>query len=232
VLVEVPSPFGDKERATAPENIADFLNKVAEHEPDIVLLDYGYSIPLPLQDSPAHERPLLRRRFHNAILIAAGGNEGASKRREEATAPGVYPEILAIGSIDSHGQLQPYAEWIPELSKPDLFMIDQLAGTPLESALKRDVIWLDTSLGPSTSGSSFAALHAVGAAILVWSIIPDLTGDELRELLYSASQPVETCSKRGPRMLTVQADLNAMDYWARKIPTRILDLQGGSPVPS
>lgn len=205
VLVEVPSPFRDKKTATD-SDIFDFLAKVAEHEPDIVLLDYGVTVRLPLQD-PRDDRLVFRKDFHQALLIAAGGNKGASSQRGEATAPGVYPEVLAVGPIDSSLQLQPYAEWIPEIGKPDIFMLDQLVGTALESALTRDALHRidDSPLGPGTHGSSFAALHAVGAAILVWSMLPDLTPDKLRELLCLASRPVEMRSKRRPLALTVKA---------------------------
>jgi len=205
VLVDIPSPFRDKERATEAD-IIDFLRKVSDHQPDIVLLDYGYPVRLPLTDSNAHERPLLERLRRQVLLIAAGGNKVATTAMEEVTAPGIYPEVLAVGSMDGSGQLQPYTEWIPELRKPDVLMLDQLVGTALEGALARDALsGLDDPLGPSTHGSSFAALHAVGAAILVWSTHPDLTPDELRDLLRHASRPVETDSEPRPRALTVQA---------------------------
>jgi hypothetical protein len=204
VLVEVPSPFGDKGSATE-SDIIDFLREVYNQKPDIVLLDYAYPVRLPLPDSNAHERPLLGRLRHQTLLIAAGGNIVSTGRKEEASAPMIYPEVLAVGSSDSRGHLQPYAEWIPALSKPDVFMPDQLVGTALEGALTKDALHLADAMGPGTHGSSFAAIHAVGAAILVWSTLPDLTPDELRKLLCRASQPVEIRSKRQPLALTVQA---------------------------
>ena len=38
------------------------------------------------------------------------------------TAPGVYPEVLAVGPLNGEGALQPYAEWTPKIRKPDFFM--------------------------------------------------------------------------------------------------------------
>jgi hypothetical protein len=206
VLIDVPSPFRGKE-TVAEADIIRFLGEVSDYQPDIVVLDYGYSIRLPLPDSNAHERPLLGRLHHQVLLIAAGGNESAKRGTKEATAPGVYPEVLAVGSIDSVGQLQPYAEWIPALRKPDIFMRDQLGGTALEGALNKDALHGidDSPLGPGTHGSSFAAIHAVAAAILVWSTLPNLTPDGVRDLLCRASWPVDARSKRSPRALTVQA---------------------------
>jgi hypothetical protein len=85
-------------------------------------------------------------------------------------------------------------------------MPDQLVGTALEGALTRDAFQgRDGPLGPGTRGSSFAALHAVGAAILVWSTVPRLTPAKLRDLLRRASRPVDMTSGRRPLMLTVEA---------------------------
>jgi CHAT domain/Subtilase family len=206
VLLDVPSPFQDTETVDEAA-IIRFLQAVSDRQPDIVLLDYGYAVRLPLPDSNAHERPLLRRLRQQVLLIAAGGNERAKRVMKEVTAPGAYPEVLTVGSIGGDGQLQPYTEWIPELMKPDLFMPDQLLGTALESALTTEALHgLDQSpLGPGTHGSSFAAIYAVGAAILVWSTLPNLTPDELRHVLRRASRPVETRAETRPLALTVQA---------------------------
>ena len=206
VLLDVPSPFQDAE-AVDEAAIIRFLQAVSDRQPDIVLLDYGYVVRLPLPDSNAHERPLLGRLRQQVLLIAAGGNERAKKVTKEGSAPGVYPEVLTVGSIGGDGQLQPYTEWIPALMKPDIFMPDQLLGTALESALTTESLHgLDQSpLGPGTHGSSFAAIHAVGAAILVWLTLPNLTPDELRHVLRRASLPVATRSAPRPLALTVQA---------------------------
>jgi hypothetical protein len=170
------------------------------------LLDYGYEVDLPLQESPARERPLLAELLRQALLIAAGGNTGARDRTgaPTATAPGVYPEVLAVGSVDSDGKLPAYAEWTPSLSKPDIFMLDQLAGTALESALKEESFTdVDGSGVPRTAGSSFAALHAMATAILIWSMRPELTPEQLRDLLRRASRPMDGAFPKQPLVLTV-----------------------------
>jgi hypothetical protein len=190
VLVDVPSPTRDGMLSTL--QIRSFLHEVSDRQADIVLLDYRYLVDLPLSSGP--ETDLLGRLHHRMLFIAASGNLNRMDDPKKVSAPGVYSEVLAVGSLDNNGCLQAYAEWIPELRKPDIFMVDQLIGTDLERTLGRGGL-----------GSSFAALHAVGAAILVWSTLPDLTPDELRELLCRASRPVEMDSEPRPLMLTVQA---------------------------
>jgi hypothetical protein len=142
-----------------------------------------------------------------AFLIAAGGNKYPGDTGPAmVTAPGVYPEVFAVGSTDSDGKLPPYAEWTPELSKPDIFMVDQLAGTALEGALKKDSFSpAEDWHGRRTMGSSFAAIHAMATAVLVWSMLPDFTPKKLRELLHRASRPIKTSSPgRQPFALTVR----------------------------
>jgi hypothetical protein len=209
VLVNVPSPF--KDGATAEEfEVGRFLEEVIEHEPDIILLDYGQKIELPLQDSPNRDRRMidnLSKLLPETLLIGAGGNKNPEDMgRAIVTAPGVYPQVLAIGSIDGDGRLPWYAEWTPELSKPDLFMVDQLAGTALDGALKENSFSpADDSHGRRTMGSSFAAIHAMAAAVLVWSMLPDFTPKKLRELLHHASRPIKKSEGPQPRALTVGA---------------------------
>ena len=74
----------------------------------------------------------------------------------------------------------------PKLGKPELFMLDDLASTPLSLAIKAEV-FKERRL----RGSSFSALHAVAAAALVWSILPELSPRGIRALLLEALQAVE-----------------------------------------
>lgn len=200
VMVEVPSPFRDRPGASERE-ILDFLQKAAAHSPDIVLLDYGWTVQPPYEGTDTPERRALKELSRRALLVAAGGNTDLNSRKGDATAPAIYSEVLAVGPVDGNGRLQVYAEWTPELAKPDIFMRDELIGTALEGALAN---YRAQSL-QQFRGSSFAALHAVGAAILAWSTLPDLSPNELRNLLRRASRPVEMHSNRQALALTVQA---------------------------
>ena len=144
VLMDVETPF--KDGASASEQaVLDWLGTVTKRNPDIILLDYGYEVSLPIPGPETHERPVLQSLKHQFLLIAAGGNlslnsEGRPADEDrDVSAPGVYPEVLAVGPLNGDGALQSYAEWTPEIRKPDLFMKDQLLGTPLQEALKGDV---------------------------------------------------------------------------------------------
>jgi len=206
VLIDEPSPFGEEGQAN-PDAILGWIARVSSHMPDVVLLDYGAlrRLPVPAPDEP--ERRLLRSLRHRALLIAAGGNRLNSEEREEVTMPAAYEEVLAIGPLDRTGRPQPYAEWTPRIRKPDLFMSDELLGTPLEEALKPEVQRLESPWGPGPRGSSFAALHAVAAAILVWATLPDLSPRGVRRLLGSAAEPITAHREPRPRRLDLAAAL-------------------------
>jgi len=81
-------------------------------------------------------------------------------------------------------------------------MPDELVGTPLGDALKK--IEQRQEL---LRGSSFAALHAVAAAILVWSTLPQLSPRGLARLLQEAAEPMAGHGDPAPRRLTVDRAL-------------------------
>ena len=103
-------------------------------------------------------------------------------------------------------------------------MADQLMGTALEGALSQEA-WSvgrsDEEARQGTRGSSFSALHAAAAAILVWSLLPDLSPRSVRRLLRAASTPIEP-HKRGtrPRALTIG---DAVTRARRQLVRRTLD---------
>lgn len=203
VLVDVPSVFQDG--SATEKDILGWLDLVADREPDIILLDYGYSVSLPLPNLDTRERPILRSLHNEFLLIAAGGNLPIGKETapEYVTAPGIYEEVLAVGPLAGDGTLQSYAAWNPEIRKPDLFMTDQLLGTSLEDALVSEALQSDESGWAGTHGSSFAALHAVAAAVLVWSTDPDLSAADIKSLLRTAARPIENFLEPMPLRLDV-----------------------------
>ena len=201
VLLDEPSPFND-DGSASDEAIHKWLQTVAKHEADIVLLDYGRSVPLPIKDLDGPDRRALKVLPADCLMIAAGGNRSAGD--ETVTIPAAYPEVLAVGSLNGQGALQSYAEWTPQIGKPDLFMKDQLLGTPLQEALTANAIQPpDSPYGHGTHGASFAAMHAVAAAVLAWSTVPDLTPARLKQLLRDAAQPIPHASQPYPMKLEI-----------------------------
>ncbi len=182
-LIDEPSPFTETISLTE-QVILEWLQRALARQPDIILLDYGAQTSPNAIAEPrdrSAQRTLLRSAHYRTLLIAAGGNAGRDSRW--VTTPSAYPEVLGVGPLDNEGKLRSYAEWHPQLVKPDLFMADDLAATALAAALKPE-------LSRGSQGSSFAALHAVATATLVWSILPELPPRAVRALLIEASKPI------------------------------------------
>lgn len=187
ILIDEPSPFHEDGTTTLQE-IRLWLKGVLARQPDIVLLDYGQEVSAAkiMEAGDPEVYRTLRSLHHLSLLIAAGGH---GQDPALVTVPGCYPEVLGVGPLDADGKLRGYAEWHPHLVKPDLFMTDDLSRTALASAIKPNVLAFHERA--QTWGSSFSALHAVAAAALVWSILPDLSPRAIWHLMaHEASKPV------------------------------------------
>jgi len=199
-LIDEPSPFANKSWATDAE-ILKWLDDVIARDPDIILLDYGKKVALSkLKTENPAEQILLRSVYRRTLLIAAGGNKrkpSTSRRQEKGetlvTIPAVYPEVLSVGALDDG--FKPLSEINVGLGKPNIFMTNNLAGTPLASALKPSYL--------EKTGSGSAALHAVATAVLVWSLLPDLQPGDIRDLLEKASRTGKPRAKVA-RVLTME----------------------------
>lgn len=189
---------------TSAAQICHWLEQVHDLRPDIVLLDYGRHVaPDDVRDFQKQDREalLLRTMRHESLLIAAGGNEGP--RASHTVIPGAYDFVLQVGPAHRRGRIRDIATRTDKLGKPDVYMEDNLSGTPLaavrrpfenQRGLRANRIDSDTArleagrAGEEEPwGSSFAALHALAAAVLAWSLLPSFTPHALRNLLVQSA---------------------------------------------
>ena len=205
-LIDLPSPFANKFNLDAKE-ITDWLNKVIDLQADIILLDYasGQVTLKELRKLKTAEYNLLRSCQQSALLIAAGGHKpmnaepGPKRGPIKVTTPAAFPEVLSVGALDDEGKIRPYSEWNSRLMKPDIFMSDDLAGTPMASGLRLQ----DPNM--PLLGSGFSAVHAVATAALVWSLLPEYPPKKVRKLLEDAAEPMP---RTKARRLTMDAAIN------------------------
>jgi CHAT domain/Subtilase family/AAA ATPase domain len=180
-LVSPPSPFEENGIATD-ATITQWLEAALTERPDIVLLDYGAPFPLDtykMRKTP--EREVMAHAAHRCLFIAAGGNSGP----QFAFEPAVFPEAFAVGALDEESEIRDFSGWLPQYNKPDVFMLDNLEGTAIASAF-------DLGRSDRMEGTSFSAFHATAAAVLAWSLIPELRPAELRRLMQGAARPFQT----------------------------------------
>lgn len=210
-LIDEPSPFAASGQASSVD-LYKWLDRVIARQPDIILLDYGAQRPIgELKNVMTFQRMLFQHIHHRILLIAAGGNKtpardaAVGEKRSRQTLvmiPSAYPEVLSVGPLGGDGKLRDYAVWHPRIAKPDLFMTDNLAVTPLAVALRPEAVQART-LQTIEWGAGFAAIHAVATAVLVWSFLPEWSPQEIRQLLVEAGQPVP--GKKGARGLMMES---------------------------
>ena len=117
-------------------HVIDWLQRITKKQPDIIVLDYDCNPESPediAKNAGTEKRILYRSMQNSSLLIAPGGDRGPHS--DLVTTPSGYPEVLGVGPLDNNLKPHNYAEWHDTLGKPDLFMEDDLAATPLAAAL-------------------------------------------------------------------------------------------------
>jgi hypothetical protein len=106
------------------------------------------------------------------ILVAAAGNDGGSNSIDY---PGAYPNVIAVGALDSNKARASYSDGGPQLDimAPGSGVISTYTGSNTASA--------------SLSGTSMATPHVAGAIALALSCAPSATPSQVTSALYSTA---------------------------------------------
>jgi subtilisin family serine protease len=141
-----------------------------------------------------------------ALLVAATGNDGGA-----VLYPAAYEEVLAVGATDEGDRRPSFSNHGPE--------VDVAApGVDIYSTWPwRESYW-------SRSGTSMATAHVAGLAALVWSVRPDYTNDQVREVIERSADDVNSATHPGwdpylgwGRINAHQALLNATPHQWHKV---------------
>lgn len=122
-----------------------------------------------------------------AILVASAGNDDCGPVRY----PAAYPEVIAVGAIESDRTRALFSNCGPELDlvTPGVDILSTHPNTQMPPPFLG--LGLCTQMIPGetqycySQGTSFAAPHVSGAAALLWSACPGLTRDQVRSYLES-----------------------------------------------
>jgi subtilisin family serine protease len=122
----------------------------------------------------------------NVVVVFAAGN---SDQNTDVTPeyPGVYPEVIAVAALDQDGVKAGFSNFGTN--------VDVAApGVNIYSSLPDDAYgFLD--------GTSMAAPHVTGLAALVWSSAPGLSNQQVRDIIETTCDDVDTLNPGFPGLL-------------------------------
>lgn len=104
------------------------------------------------------------------LVISTAGNTGV----QEIRYPGGFPGVIAVGSTGQNKEIESYSTTGEHVTL--VAPGTSIYTTSLNSSYQ------------SVSGTSFSSPQIAGAAALVWSIAPDLTSDEVRDILIRSAE--------------------------------------------
>ncbi len=134
-------------------------------EKDVNIINLSFSTP---QESQILEKAIKDAYNQGILIIAAAGND------ENVEYPAAYPEVIAVGSVNSEG----------------IVSENSGKGEELEIVAPGEKVTVTSLLGgtTNTSGTSLAAPHIVGVASLLWEKDLTVSHTFIRDLLnYSAN---------------------------------------------
>lgn len=115
------------------------------------------------------------------VFSAGNTRYNLPNRLGTVTAPAKYPEAFAVGALDKNNKVAPfsllgpsdYKETKPEISAP---------GVNIKSSIPGGLYGLK-------SGTSMASPHVTGVAAILLQVNPNLTVDQLENILMSSADP-------------------------------------------
>ncbi|GAA1727290.1 S8 family serine peptidase [Isoptericola hypogeus] len=167
--------------------VIDGMEWAAEQGADVLNLSLGEPGHYTDGSDPASLAVDALSEEYGLLAVAAAGNEGP----EPGTIPtlGTASSALTVAAVDDADRVADFSSVGPRTDgalKPDIaapgvgIVAARAAGTTLDEPVD--------DLHVAASGTSMAAPHVAGAAAVVASARPDLTGQELKSVLMASAQ--------------------------------------------
>ena len=160
VALKITDEFGQARVS----NVVNALDQAYEKNVKIVHISLSTN-----QFSQTLKNAIAQAQSRGLLVISTSGNSGV----EELRYPAAFDGVIGVGAVDNNNQLEFYSTTGEHL---DLVAPgEQIYTTSLDSSYSK------------VTGTSFAAPQVSGAAALIWSIAPDLTNNEVREILTNSA---------------------------------------------
>ena len=199
-------------------NLAQAIRDAADDGADIINLSLETG-----EESQTLSRALEYAAEQGVLLIAASGNGG-----RDVKWPAVHPAVMAVAALDYEDQRAYYSNYGDEIE------IAAPGGTfssqPIYSTWSREAKYVNPVTGRETNkcdtglrevnsssycartGTSMAAGIVSGVAAAVWAQQPELTADEVRELLRTTAAPLDADA--------IYVGSGRVDFFGRAAPGR------------
>ncbi len=186
-------------------NVAAAIQKAADNKAKIINMSLETSSP-----NPVMEAAVKYAYNKGVLLIAAAGNSYPSP----VAWPAAYPEVMAVAATnytDRHASYSNVGTQVA-LAAPGGESSNSMLSTWPGGVYCRDIQAKLPQSGYCTSeGTSMAAAVVSGAAALVMSVRPDLTADQVRQLLINTATKLnEDASRVGSGRLDMNAALQQL----------------------
>ncbi len=176
----------DENNETTVERVVQAIDWAVENQSNIINMSFGMK-----EDSEKLHEAVKRAADQGVLLIAAAGNG------EEIEYPAAYPEVMAVGSVDSMGE---QAEESAEGSQMEV-------AAPGEFIISRG--WFDSM--QIFSGSSMAVPHVSGLASLLWQKDTSKSAQFIRQLIDSTARECGPEEKYGCGVIDCEYALQQYD---------------------
>lgn len=171
-LMPVSVKFGE---TTTTEKLADGINWAWKNGADVISCSWGGGLPNELINEAIDSAIVKGRNGKGCIMIKSAGNNGGT-----ITYPGTYrDEILVVGAINQNGRKADFSCYGPKL--------DVMApGVGIFSTLS-----YGSGAYGYKDGTSMAAPHVAGLAALIIERNPNLTGQQVRNIIEQNTTKVD-----------------------------------------
>ena len=182
----MPVKVLDKNGSGTADTLADGISYAADHGAKVINMSLGFSSDVTPDDIPAVTEAVQFAYGKGCILAAASGNEGVGT----VSLPAAYPEVIAVGAVHSGDERADYSQYGPglELVAPGGDEEDRNGDGYMDGVLQQ-------TFGSSTNdwgywfytGTSCATPHVSAVAALLFSHNPDLSNEDVRQILRSTA---------------------------------------------